>query len=77
MVIACKLYLSGSTLNGEDDLLWNKVDREVHKHDASSTNSTLQHLDIAQKAQIQAQLDARLKVHKANKHIIKHILKSM
>ena len=62
MVIACKLYLGGSTLDGEEDLLWNKVDKEVHKEDASSTNTTLQHLDVAQKAQIQAQLDARLKV---------------
>ena len=71
MVIACKFYLRGSTLDGEKDLLWNKVDNEVHKDDTSNTNTNGQHLDIAQKAQIQAQLDARLKVQH-----IKHIVKS-
>ena len=62
MVLACKQYLRECTLRGEDDLLWNKVDTEVHRDDASNSTLASQQLDSTQRAQIQAQLDARLRV---------------
>ena len=62
MVLACKEYLRQCTLQGEEDLLWEKVDTEVHKEDTGATAANAQQLDGAQKAQIQAQLDARLRV---------------
>ena len=62
MVLACKQYLRECTLQGEDDLLWNKVDTEVHTDDSSNNTIASHQLDSAQRAQLQAQLDARLKV---------------
>ncbi len=62
MVLSCKDYLRECTLKGENDLLWNKVQEEVDTRDENTPQQTGPHLDAAQRAHIQAQLDARLQV---------------